>query len=153
MSSSHSCRHMLVLAAVIQLRLKLTHLLLFNLYSTLFHQNIMFQAATALLLCIVRVLGIILNTTRCFLIGCTKRGLGASRQLCMGGAGARCWRSLLCSPGFMWCFCWYLIFLFMAKTLEVTWLPGTAKPVFSPGRLRSQVVGSRGSGKPVVLQL
>lgn len=65
-----SCRHMLAFAAVKQLGLKLTHLLLFNfnLYCTLFCQNIVFQAAAASLLHITRVLGILLNTTCYFLI-------------------------------------------------------------------------------------
>lgn len=77
---------MLIFAAVIQQRLKLTHLLLFNfnLYGTLFCQNTMFRAVTALLLYIIGVLGIILNTMCYFLIAHTKGRLGGSLQLCTG---------------------------------------------------------------------
>lgn len=86
-----SRRRLLIFAAVNQLGLKLTHLLLFNfnLYCTQnICQNIMFWAAIASLLLITRVLGMLHNAICWFLIALTRRGLGASLQLCEEGTDA-----------------------------------------------------------------
>lgn len=125
-SSPHGCRHMLFFAVVTQLRLKLTHLLLFNfnLYQTLFCQNIMFWAATALLLRVIGVLGIILNTTCLFLIADPKVETWDfavalhSREQMSSAEGHSSARVALYRHGFSWYFCSYLI---SAQGQVVSW--------------------------------
>lgn len=93
----------------------------------------MFQAATALLLCIIGVLGIMLNTMCSFLKVGTWCFIAALHGEC---------RTLLCSCNIAQAQV-YLIFLLVSdisahgQVLEVMWFPGTVKPVFSPPGLWS----------------